>query len=196
MISTTPKLVAVALVIVFVVSLVGSLELFPAQTYAFSSPATVAFSASMNSTSITQSQALGVSVTDTNYLPFPNEPPAYGTFPDNASAAPCDFSSPFGAAAFQGRYVQSNISAAKKLEVFDEYGFYSCPAMFSGDNRLWPFQSATRQLDISGYWTNGTTLEPGSGFSEGVLHPFPTGTYTLLIADAWGHVKLLYFQVT
>jgi hypothetical protein len=55
--------------------------------------------------------------------------------------------------------------------------------------------TATNYVDISGYWTNGQTQHPGGGVSQGVLHPFPPGTYTIVIADAWGHVKNLYFQV-
>ena len=53
----------------------------------------------------------------------------------------------------------------------------------------------TQNVDIGGYWTNGLTQHPGGGVSQGVLRPFPRGTYTLVVADAWGHVETLYFQV-
>lgn len=56
------KLTAVILVPVLPIALVGSPDLFPAQTYTFSSPPTVAFVASLNSTSITQGHPNGESV--------------------------------------------------------------------------------------------------------------------------------------
>jgi hypothetical protein len=190
-----PKVVA--LVLLLLLAVVGSLELFPSHTYAFSSPSTVGFAASLNSTAIGQNRTLEVTLTDTNYLPLPNEPPGSPfSLPDNVTASPCGLSYPFGVNAYQGRYVQSNISAAKPLEVFDVFSIYFCPASISGQvYRLGPFQSVTRHVDISGYWTNGQTQEPDGGVSTGVLHPFPPGTYTLLVAEAWGHMEVLYFQV-
>jgi hypothetical protein len=188
------KRIVAVLVLILLLALVASLEIFPSQTYAFSSPSTVGFTASLNSTAIAQNQTLRVTLTDTNYLPFPNEPLSSSTL-NNVSMSPCGFSYPFGVNAYQGRYVQANISAAKPLKVFNEFGLFSCPIIRIGVYRLGPFQSDTKHVDIVGYWTNGQTPQPG-GFSMGVLHPFPPATYTLLVADTWGHTELLYFQVT
>ena len=144
-----------------------------------------------------QNQTVRVTLADTNFLPFPNVPSDGGVFRAmNLSTSPCGGLSPFGVAAYQGRYTLANISAAKKVEVFDVFSAYFCPAMvISEAYRLGPFQTATRHVDMSGYWTNGLTQHQGGGVSQGVLHPFTLGTYTLVIADAWGHVKILYFQV-
>ena len=189
------RLSVAALALLLLLVAVGSLEAFPSQTYAFSSPPMVRFIVSLNSTAIAPGQTLGVTLTDVNLLPFPNEPSGYLSMPDNLTTSPCGLSYPFGMNAYQGRYTQANISSAKPLAVFDDFGIFDCPLNIVGIYRLGPFQSVTRQVDISGYWTNGTTPQPGGGISEGVLRSFAPGTCSLLVGDAWGHTALLYFQV-
>jgi hypothetical protein len=186
-----------AVVLLIVAALVVSLEAFPSYTYAFQASPMVTFGASLNSTSIAQNQTVRITLTDTNFLPFPNEPSDGGIFRSmNLSSSPCGGLYPFGVAAYQGRYTLANISTAKKVEVFDVFNVYFCPLMIIGEvYRLGPFQTATNYVDISGYWTNGLMQHPGGGVSQGVLHPFPLGTCTLVIADAWGHSEILYFQV-
>ena len=186
-----------AVVLLIAAALVVSLEVSPSYTYSFQAPPMVGFGASLNSTSVVQNQTIGLTLTDTNFLPFPNEPSDGGIFRSmNLSVSPCGFSYPFGVAAYQGRYTLANISTAKKLEVFDVFSVYFCPAMIDSEvYRLGPFQTATKYVDMSGYWTNGLTQHPGGGVSQGVLHPFPPGAYTLVVADAWGHSEILYFLV-
>ncbi len=189
-----PALVVVLLV---VAALLVSLEAFPSYTYTFQSSPAVSFGASLNSTSVSQNQTVRITLTDTNLLPFPNEPSDGEIFRAmNLSTSPCGFRYPFGVAAYEGRYTLANLSAAKKVEVFDVFSVYFCPAVISGEvYRLGSFQTVTKYVDMSGYWTNGLTQHPGGGVSQGVLHSFLPGTYTLVVADAWGHTKVLYFQV-
>ncbi|HEV2226043.1 MAG TPA: hypothetical protein VGR56_04470 [Nitrososphaerales archaeon] len=185
------------IVLLVVAALVVSLEFFPSYTYAFHASSAVSFSASLNSTSVHQNQTVRIILTDTNFLPFPNEPPDGGIFRAmNLSSNPCGGLYPFGVAAYEGRYMLANISAAKKTEVFDVFSVYFCPAGIIGEvYRLGPFQTVTRYVDMSGYWTNGLTQHQGGGVSLGVLRPLPGGVYTLVIADAWGHTEILYFKV-
>jgi len=184
------------IVLLIAASLVVSLEAFPSYTYAFQASPAVGFGASLNTTSAAQNQTLRLTVSDTNFLPFPNEPSDSEIFSSmNLSTGPCRGLYPFGVAAYQGRYTLANISAPSKVEVFDVFSVYMCPELSGGVYRLGPFQTATNDVDMSGYWTNGLTQHPGGGVSQGVLHPFPLGTYTLVIADAWGHSEILYFQV-
>lgn len=189
-----PILIAVLLIIA---ALFVSLEAFPPYTYSFQVASAVGFGATINATSVAQNQTVRVTLSDYNFLPFPNEPSDSGIFRAmNLSVSPCGGLYPFGIAAYQGRHILANLSTAKKVEVFDVFSVYFCPAMIVGEvYRLAPFQTVTQYVDMSGYWTDGWTQHPGGGVSEGVLHPFPSGVYTLVIADAWGHTEILYFRV-
>ena len=103
-------------------ALVASLEVFPSYTYAFQASPAVGFQASLNGTSFMQNQTVRVTLADTNFLPFPNVPSDGGVFRAmNLSTSPCGGLSPFGVAAYQGRYTLAHISAAKKVEVFDVF---------------------------------------------------------------------------
>ena len=174
-----------------------SLEAFPSYTYAFQAPPALSLQASQNAASVVQNQTLRVTLSDTNFLPFPNEPSDGGIFRSmNLSTSPCGGLYPFGVAAYRGRHTLANSSTAKKVEVFDVFSSYMCPMVVSGEvYRLGPFQTATNHVDIGGYWTDGVTQHPGGGVSQGVFHPLPIGNYTLVIADAWGHTEFLYFRV-
>ncbi len=182
---------------IVIAALLLSLEAFPSYTYAFKASPAIGFDASLNATSVVQNQTVRLTLSDINYLPFPNQPSDTGIFRAmNLSSGPCGFASPFGVATYQGRYTLENLSMAKKVEVFDVFSVYFCGPIATGPYRLAPLQTVTRHVDLSGYWTSGETKHPGGGVSEGILHPFPPGVYTLVAADAWGHVKVLYFQVT
>jgi hypothetical protein len=186
-----------AVTLLIVAALAVSLEAFPSYTYAFQASPAVGFGASLNATTVAQNQKVRVTLSDTNFFPFPNEPSDDGIFRSmNLSTSPCGGLYPFGVAAYQGRYSMANISAAKKVEVFDVFSVFFCPVIITGEvYRLGPFQTVTHDVDMSGYWTNGLTQHPGAGVSQGIIHPFIPGTYTLVVADAWGHTRILYFQV-
>ncbi len=188
---------ALAAALVAVVAVVGALEAFPSKTYAFQSPGAVGFSVSANSTSIAPGQTLKVTMTDVNRLPFPNTVKSSFLFPNtlNLTSGYCGLLWPFGVGAYEGHDTLGNVSSAVQVEVFDAFGSFMCPLSLAGLFELAPFQSTTRSAYLDGYWTAGETQAPGGGFSEGVLHPFLPGSYTLVVEDGWGHTALLYFQV-
>ncbi len=189
---------ALAAALVAVVAVVGALEAFPFQTYAFQAPEAVGFSVLTNSTTLAPGQTLGLAMKDTNYLPFPNEPPGGFVFLDrmNLSSGFCGSIYPFGVAAYAGDYSLGNVSSATQVQVFDVFGYFLCPLISIGPFALSPFRSVTKTAHIDGYWTAGQTQAPGGGFSEGVFHPFAPGEYTLVVGDGWGHTAVVHFRVT
>ena len=186
---------AAAVIVLVVAFAVAALEAFPTSTYSFREPSAVTYALSVNATSIYQNQVLEVTMSDTNYLPFPNGPSVNFLFPNslNLSSGFCGLEYPFGLAAFQGHYTLANLSASSEVDIFPP-GVFFCPLSL-GPLRLGPFQSVTRTADLSGYWSAGETPAPGGGSTQGVLHRFQPGSYTLVTEDAWGHVRLAYFQM-
>ncbi|MCL5672431.1 MAG: hypothetical protein JRM97_08345 [Nitrososphaerota archaeon] len=185
---------ALAAALVAVVAVVGALEAFPFQTYAFQAPEAVGFSVLTNSTTLAPGQTLGLAMKDTNYLPFPNSPRS--RLGMNLSSGVCGLLFPFGVAAYAGDYSLGNVSSATQVQVFDVFGYFLCPLISIGPFALSPFRSVTKTAHIDGYWTAGQTQAPGGGFSEGVFHPFAPGEYTLVVGDGWGHTAVVHFRVT
>ena len=187
---------ALAAALVAAVAVVGALEAFPSQTYAFQAPDAVGFSASTNSTTLAPGQTLQLTMEDTNYLPFPNSPKPY-LFPGdmNLSSGVCGLLVPFGVVVYAGDYSLGNVSSATQVQVFDLFGYWLCPLLSLGPFVLSPFKSVTKTAYIDGYWTAGQTQVSGGGFSEGVFHPFPPGEYTLVVGDGWGHTAVVHFRV-
>lgn len=184
------------ILLLVVAALVVSLEAFPSSTYSFQASPAIAFRTSLNATSVAPNQTLGVTLTDTNNLPFPNEPSVNFLFPNsfNLSSGVCDETYPFGLAAFQGHFTLANLSVSSSVDIFAP-GVYLCPFAIAVPYRLGPFQSVSRGVELSGYWTAGETPAPGGGFTQGILHQFALGNYTLVTEDGWGHTEILYFQV-
>ncbi|HEV2226213.1 MAG TPA: hypothetical protein VGR56_05335 [Nitrososphaerales archaeon] len=182
-----------------IAAVIASLETFPDYTYAFQTPVGITFNASLNTTKAIQNQGIRATFSDSNYFLFPNEPSNMNIFraTNLSMVGPChSFESPFAAGVFQGTFNTQNISSAKRLPIWDEFSVWSCPAQPVGSvSRLTPFQAFTDKIDFNGYWTDGITNHPGGGYSEGIIHPFVPGIYTLLVADAWGHTEFLYFWV-
>ena len=86
-----------------------SLEAFPSYTYAFQAPPAISLQASQNAASVVQNQTLRVTLSHTNFLPFPNEPSDGGIFRSmNLSTSPCGGLYPFGVAAYRGRLTMAN----------------------------------------------------------------------------------------
>ena len=142
-------------------------------------------------------QSITVTLSDSNLLIWPNEPSDEAAYSArNLTGGFCDGVYPMGVAVYQGKYVLQNLSGRNFLPVTDEFTILFCPAELGPLFRLAPFSSDTQTLTLAGYWTQGATPQPGGGASMGVLHPFAAGEYTLVAGDAWGHVQVLYFQVT
>jgi hypothetical protein len=166
-------------------------------------PDAVSMSASLNSTEVGQNQTLKVTIADRNTLRIPDELPLSADWRvQNLSLGACLFPAqyPFGIAVFQGRYAVGNVSSAGSplapAADFLPNAVHSCPP--SGSTvKFGPLQSITFAEEVSGYYTSGFTPVPGqSGSTFGVHHLFAPGEYTLAVGDEWGHVQMLYFQVT
>ena len=158
----------------------------------------VSIGASLNSTEFSPNQTIRVTVSDRNSLHFADVLPISDNFRiQNLSSSPCGGLFPLGVAVFQGRYDLDNVSSAKAIEIFDDFGFFGCPAIgITNTFTFKPLQNVTRETDLNGYWTAGETPHPGGGVSEGVLHPFLPGEYTLAVGDEWGNLLFLHFAVT
>jgi hypothetical protein len=161
-------------------------------------PGALSFRASLNSTSVMLNQTVKVTVSESSSLRLPDELPLSGQWVvQNMSMGPCSFGNvyPFGVAVFQGRYALGNVSSAKTMPMYAPGG-YMCGVATSADSiTLKPQQVVSTYADLEGYWTEGYTPHPGGGVSEGVLHPFAPGNYTVVAGDEWGHAEFLYFQV-
>ncbi|HUI00029.1 MAG TPA: hypothetical protein VLX56_00185 [Nitrososphaerales archaeon] len=167
--------------------------------YVFTSQDTGALvmSASLSPTNVRGNQTVTLTISERNTLRYPDVLPLTDTLrSENLSSEPCGGLFPFGMGVFQGHDNQANLSSARPVDVFDLFGVYMCPAeLVSNSFTFQPQQNVTRQASFNGYWTAGETQHPGGGVSEGVLHPFLPGEYTVLVGDEWGHTELLYFQV-
>jgi hypothetical protein len=158
----------------------------------------IGFGASVNATSLLQNQTLKVDVSVRNSLYVTNTLPLSGDWKvQNLSMGPCTFyqSYPYGIAVYQGRYTLENISSGTQLEMYAPGGYFCGVATLANTFTFKPQQNVSSYIDLQGYWTAGETTYPGGGWSEGVLHPFLPGVYTLVVGDEWGHTKFLYFQV-
>jgi hypothetical protein len=184
-------LVVVAVVLVVLASALPS---FPVAAQV--GPA-VMFSASVDPAVAGQNHTITVTMSDTNLLPFANEPTDDAAYTArNLTGVPCGETYPMGVALYQGRYTLQNLSAKSYLPVVDEFTYWFCGPTFVGAPfKLAPFWTDTQTMGLAGYWTAGETRYPDGGVSMGVLHPFAPGEYTLVTGDAWGHVQVLYFRV-
>lgn len=168
-------------------------------------PDAVSVSASLNSTDVGQNQTLKVTIAERNSLRISDELPLSGDWSvQNLSLGACVWPAqyPFGIAVFHGKYTVGNVSSASSplapAADFLPGAVYACGSAYPGNYvKFGPLQSITFALEVSGYYTSGLTPVPGqSGGIFGVHHPFTPGEYTLAVGDEWGHVQLLYFQVT
>jgi len=196
MISHAPKSPSpiIFAVILASASVVGLLIIVSPYILTYHDPGAISIGVSLNSTDVSQNQTIKVTVSDRNNLRFADELPLSGDWRvQNLSMGPCASytANPYGIAVYQGRYAIDNISSAKSMVIYAP-GFYGCPGFsFSNSFTFKPLQNATSYVELKGYWTAGETP-----ISEGVLHPFLPGEYTLVAGDEWGHVDILYFLVT
>ncbi len=172
-------------------------------------PSKIGFSASLSAATVAQNQVVWVTLSDTNHLPYFNQPPEYGIFWElkfgdwYATNPTCDSHYPFRLGVYQGTYTLANLTGASQLQIFDPSNHFNCPppplcCVDYNDYAVWPFGTDTLRVDIGGNWTvvwkeSGVWNQP---IMQGVLHPLPPGTYTVVAADAWRNVEVLYFRVT
>ena len=169
--------------------------------YAFPlhNPDALSLDASLNKSTVSPGQTITVTVSEQNKLPRTNELPWVANWRvQNLSMGPYVFLTqyPFGIALYQGGYTAENVSTAKSIAIYPPGIFYFCPLVLSVNSfRLGPLQSVKDSVDLKGYWTQGLTYQPGGGVSEGILHLFVAGRYTLAAGDQCGHLVLRYLII-
>jgi hypothetical protein len=157
----------------------------------------VGFGASLNATTVAQGQAERVYLEDWNKLDFKNSVPltdGLGTL--NLSSNLCGGDYPGGIAVYEGTYDRTNASSAASLPFYTP-GAYGCGVIiYTNSFTFGPLQNLSAYFDLAGYYTSGSTPVVGGGATDGVLHPFLPGVYTVIAGDPLGSTKVLYFRVT
>ncbi len=112
---------------------------------------------------------------------------------------------PFGFALLQGYITANSHFSGKPLAVWRP-GIYMCPFYVKPssyeifghsdialtNNGGMPANMTLEDfVNISGYW-----VEPNPSNGTYIFVNFPTGEYTIVVADEWGAVELLHFKVT
>jgi hypothetical protein len=131
--------------------------------------------------------------------------PTIGGVKDRLGISPCSFEWPFGFAVVPGYITNSSLISAKPLDMWAP-GPYMCPAinavnafringssdsgfMLTPGNSPIPI-TLSSSLTFSGYWTENSTINGQYKF----VH-FAAGQYTIIVADEWGAINFLHFQV-
>lgn len=163
---------------------------------------------SINATSLSEGQALGISLVDYNTLAYANYLTAVRDWSVGyLSDGPCGTDNqPMGFAVFSGYYLATNASAAAPLPLYAPGG-YNCPLLvagitaydfspFSSNAEVYAMCTPNPCFDISvnatdtvsGYWPS-----PQVGVPMQALQP---GVYTVVGGDEWGDLLFLHFTVT
>jgi DNA-binding transcriptional ArsR family regulator len=160
-------------------------------------PLAVGFGASLNATTIAENQTVRVYLADWNTLDFTNSPSlSDGLRAQNLSLGLCSGTDPLGIAVYEGVYGLDNVTSATPISFYAPGTYYSCGLSVVTNSFVFqPLQNITAYVDLQGYWTAGETTHPGGGISDGMLHPFLPGVYTVITGDEWGHTKAIYFYV-
>jgi hypothetical protein len=187
------------LLVVIAVLLAAASIFLVVSTLTFHTQSVIGFGASLNATTLAQSQAVRVNLEDWNTLEFKNSLPlGDGLSNLNLSSGQCGGLYPGGIAVYQGAYDLSNMSSGAPLAIYSP-GFISCPglATLPATNSFTfnPVQNVTTYVDLVGYWTSGSTPQPDGGAIQGVLHRFLPGVYTVIAGNEWGNTKVMYFHV-
>jgi hypothetical protein len=158
----------------------------------------IAFGASLNMKTVAQGQAVRVNIEDWNTLDFKNSVPlSDGLSALNLSAGPCGALYPGGIAVYEGAYDLNNMTSATPLPFYAGGDYFVCsPLSYSNPFTFEPLQNITTYFDLSGFYTSGSTPAFGGGVTEGVLHPYLPGVYTVIAGDPLGKTKVMYFHVT
>jgi hypothetical protein len=165
-------------------------------------------SLSINSTSLQPGQEITVIIDEQNTLSKINNVPAAKKWPlKGLILGPCGtLNYPVGVAIFEGYYISANISTATPLNLYNPNALYHCPDMLTAIT-AYEFQPLSDVASIygscdpnpcitdvkinsevaaKGYWTGS----PQTEFS--IFNP---GVYTVVGADEWCALAILYFVV-
>jgi hypothetical protein len=156
-------------------------------------------SATIDPTVVDQGGNLTVTAEVSNTLP--TDVSVNATSMTNPAYGPCQQDFATGIHVYEGSYTSANIS---KLLLYNPSLIYTCPEVFTfhyyfspesdvatvhttgaPGNTTGPISEAST---VNGYWT-------GSGQNY-AFQPFPLGTYTIEVFDAWGQTTIGHFQVS
>jgi hypothetical protein len=159
---------------------------------------------SLNGSTISQGQAISLTIGERNSLQVQNNVSAARNWPlAGLGIGPCgSLNYPFGFEILPGYYsdASSGMSSGKSLRLYAP-GAYSCPAVFEVSSYL--FNASSDLARIGGCGSGPCTDEEMSstttirgywnGDSFGLL---PPGIYTVVVGDEWGAALFGYFVVT
>ena len=151
---------------------------------------------------------ISITLDETNVLSEINNIPVSDNWSyKGLGVAPCDFTSPYGIAVFEGDYVASNLSTGTPLTLYDPHITRLCPTNYpvisysfqpsldwaqvieNPANPLHNSQQMQYELTINGYW-------PDDNFSSNSqLTSFKPSVYTVVAGDEWGNLIILHFTV-
>jgi hypothetical protein len=151
---------------------------------------------------------ISITLDETNVLSEINNIPVSDNWSyKGLGVAPCDFTSPYGIAVFEGDYVASNLSTGTPLTLYDPHITRLCPTNYpvisysfqpsldwaqvieNPANPLHNSQQMQYELTINGYW-------PDDNFSSNSQSTsFAPGVYTVVAGDEWGNLVILHFTV-
>jgi hypothetical protein len=189
--------VLVAIVVIAGLVAAASIVLF-VSTFTFHDQGAVRFGASLNVTTVAQGQAVRVNLEDWNTLDFKNSLPlSDGLSALNLSAPPCAGLYPGGIAVYEGAYGLGNVTSATPLPFYAGGDYFICTSHSTSNSFTFgPLQNVTAYFDLPGYYTSGSTPALGGGATEGVLHLYLPGVYTVIAGNPLGSTKVMYFHVT
>jgi hypothetical protein len=151
---------------------------------------------------------ISITLDETNVLSEINNIPVSDNWSyKGLGVAPCDFTSPYGIAVFEGDYVASNLSTGTPLTLYNPHITRLCPTNYpvisysfqpsldwaqvieNPANPLHNSQQMQYELTINGYW-------PDDNFSSNSqLTSFKPSVYTVVAGDEWGNLIILHFTV-
>jgi len=151
---------------------------------------------------------ISITLDETNVLSEINNIPVSDNWSyKGLGVAPCDFTSPYGIAVFEGDYVASNLSTGTPLTLYNPHITRLCPTNYpvisysfqpsldwaqvieNPANPLHNSQQMQYELTINGYW-------PDDNFSSNSqLTSFKPSVYTVVAGEEWGNLIILHFTV-
>jgi hypothetical protein len=153
---------------------------------------------SLNATKVLPGQEVQVNLSEFNTLPAVDNVSASGAWPVSVALGSCEnvFDQPFGIAVYYGHVDGQNLSQGQRVAIFP---IVACP-MYVRLVTGYVFQP---QSDLAVILPgSGATPSPlvgsvnvGMNYSSRQGQPLSTGTYTVVVADEWGALAFVYFQV-
>ncbi|MDE1867612.1 MAG: hypothetical protein KGI08_07900, partial [Thaumarchaeota archaeon] len=155
---------------------------------------------SENSTVIGLGKTIGINIAVKNTLPANLTLNSQNNWPlEGLGLTPCTPAMPFGVVLLQGNYLQSNMTQAKHLGIYQN-GTYMCPMLMYMSANSYAFEPSS---DIATLDTGNGNFTKEMNFSLSIaglydkqgLEQFTPGAYTIVGGDEWGHIAIRHFTV-